>query len=177
MEKIIDGVDLTKVYDVLEEYAVEFEKQLKERYELNDRKASGKLIESISIDFLTPDDSHISVVLNIEDWYYWVENGRKPTSAGKHCPIAPILTWVRNKQIIPRPTKQGKLPTQEQFAYAVRQKMDKEVVGGYDGSHDIQYTQQSLESKYRELLNKALKEAVSEYVITFIDKFVKEQLP
>lgn len=174
MEKIIDGVDLTKVYDVLEEYAVEFEKQLKERYELNGRKASGKLIESISIDFVTPDDSHISVVLNVEDWYYWVENGRKATSTGKHCPIRPILTWIRNKQIIPRPNKQGKLPTQEQLAFAIRHKIDNE---GYEGSHDIQYTQQSLEAKYRELLSEGLEEAVSEYVLTFIDRFAKSQLP
>lgn len=174
MEKIIDGVDLTKVYDVLEEYANEFEKQLKERYELNGRKASGKLIESISIDFVTPDDSHISVMLNVEDYYYWVENGRKPTSTGKHCPIRPILTWIRNKQIIPRPNKQGKLPTQEQLAFAIRHKIDNE---GYEGSHDIQYTQQSLEVKYRELLSKALEEAVSEYVLTFIDRFAKSQLP
>lgn len=150
--------DLKSFLDVLEDYKKEFENLYKSK--LEERRASGRLIKSIKTKYEV-NGSIYEVSVDLENWWYWLEHGRKPTSKGKHCPIEPIITWVKAKGIVPREIN-GKLPTETQLAYAIRHKIDTE---GYNGGQYMQQTLDEINGKYTKLLQEALTKCVDSYVI------------
>lgn len=150
--------DLKPFIDVLEDYMKEFENLYK--YKLEERRASRRLIKSIKTKYEV-NGSVYEVSVDLENWWYWLEHGRKPTSKGKHCPIEPIITWIRAKGIVPREVN-GKLPTETQLAYAIRHKIDTE---GYTGGQYMQKTLDEINGKYTKLLQEALNKCVASYVI------------
>ena len=144
----LDEKDLKPFIDVLEEYKKEFEALYKSK--LEERRASGSLIKSIKTKYEV-NGSVYEVSVDLENWWYWAEHGRKPTSKGKHCPIEPIISWIRAKGIVPREVN-GKLPTEKQLAYAIRHKIDNE---GYTGGQYMQQTLDEINGKYTKLLQEA----------------------
>ena len=150
--------DLKPFLDVLEDYKKEFEALYKSK--LEERRASGRLIKSIKTKYEV-NGSVYEVSVDLENWWYWLEHGRKPTSKGKHCPIEPIISWVKAKGIVPREVN-GKLPTETQLAYAIRHKIDNE---GYTGGQYMQQTLDEINGKYTKLLQEALTKCVDSYVI------------
>ena len=154
----LDEKNLKPFIDVLEDYKKEFESLYKSK--LEERRASGRLIKSIKTKYEV-NGSVYEVSVDLENWWYWAEHGRKPTSKGKHCPIEPIISWVKAKGIVPR-EKDGKLPTETQLAYAIRHKIDTE---GYNGGQYMQKTLDEINGKYTKLLQDALTKCVGSYVI------------
>ena len=150
--------DLKPFIDVLEDYKKEFEALYKSK--LEERRATGKLIKSIKTKYEV-NGSVYEVSVDLENWWYWAEHGRRPTSKGKHCPIEPIMSWVKAKGIVPREVN-GKLPTETQLAYAIRHKIDNE---GYNGGQYMQQTLDEINGKYTKLLQEALTKCVDSYVI------------
>ena len=150
--------DLKPFIDVLEDYMKEFESLYKSK--LEERRATGRLIKSIKTKYEV-NGSVYEVSVDLENWWYWAEHGRRPTSKGKHCPIEPIISWVKAKGIVPR-EKDGKLPTETQLAYAIRHKIDTE---GYNGGQYMQKTLDEINDKYTKLLQEALTKCVGSYVI------------
>lgn len=154
----LDEKTLKPFLDVLEEYKKEFESLYKSK--LEERRASGSLIKSIKTKYEVNGYVY-EVSVDLENWWYWLEHGRKPTSKGKHCPIEPIISWIRVKGIVPREIN-GKLPTETQLAYAIRHKIDTE---GYSGGQYMQQTLDEINDKYTKLLQEALNQCVDSYVI------------
>ena len=154
--------DLEPFYKVVEDYLAEVESVYKGK--LEDRKATGNLINSISTKYVL-NGNEVICTIELEHYYYWIEHGRKPTSKGKHCPIEPIITWVKAKGIVPRETN-GKLPTETQLAYAIRTKIDRE---GYEGGHYLQATLDEVNKKYEPLMQEALTQCVMEYIINYYE--------
>ena len=150
--------DLKPFLDVLEDYKKEFESLYKSK--LEERRATGRLIKSIKTKYEV-NGSVYEVSVDLENWWYWIEHGRKPTSKGKHCPIEPIISWVKAKGIVPREIN-GKLPTETQLAYAIRHKIDTE---GYNGGQYMQKTLDEINGKYTKLLQDALTKCVGSYII------------
>ena len=150
--------DLQPFIDVLEDYKKEFENLYKSK--LEERRASGRLIKSIKTKYEVNGNTY-EVSVDLENWWYWLEHGRKQTSKGKHRPIEPIITWIRAKGIVPR-EKDGKLPTETQLAYAIRHKIDTE---GYNGGQYMQKTLDEINDKYTKLLQDALTKCVGSYII------------
>lgn len=83
--------------------------------------ASGKLALSQK-HILKFDGRYFTVTLLLQDYWYYLENGRK---AGKFPPPNKIREWIKVKPILPRQMKNGKLPTQEQLAYLIGRKISK----------------------------------------------------
>lgn len=154
--------DLEPFYKVVEDYLSEVESVYKGK--LEDRKATGNLINSISTKYVL-NGNELTCTIELEHYYYWVEHGRKPTSKGKHCPIEPIITWVKAKGIIPQ-ERNGKLPTETQLAYAIRTKIDRE---GYEGGKYLQSTLDEVNKKYEPLMQEALTQCVMEYIINYYE--------
>lgn len=152
--------DLEPFYKVVEDYLADVESVYKSK--LEDRKATGNLINSISTKYVL-NGNELTCTIELEHYFYWLEHGRKPTSEGKHCPIEPIITWVKAKGIIPQ-ERNGKLPTETQLAYAIRTKIDRE---GYEGGNYLQATLDELNSKYEPLMQEALNQCVVEYIINY----------
>ena len=154
--------DLEPFYKVVEDYLAEVESVYKGK--LEDRKATGNLINSISTKYVL-NGNEVICTIELEHYYYWVEHGRKPTSKGKHCPIEPIITWVKAKGIIPQ-ERNGKLPTETQLAYAIRTKIDRE---GYEGGNYLQATLDEVNNKYEPLMQEALTQCVVEHIINYYE--------
>lgn len=68
------------------------------------------------------DGTTLSVSFNLEDYWKYVEYGRRP---GKRPPIDAIEQWIKVKPIIPDPIN-GRVPTTKQLAFLISRKIGME---------------------------------------------------
>lgn len=165
----LEELELNNVMRILEEYCKTFRDLYKQKLTDDNKKATGKLINSVQTE-INFSGTELTVVLNVEDYYKWVEEGRKP---GKFPPIANIKQWVKDKPIIPRPDSKGKLPTENQLAFLIGRKIEKQ---GIKPGYQLKSTIDELNSIYIERLKNALEEDFNAYqvkILKQIDEFVK----
>lgn len=65
------------------------------------------------------DGRYFTVTLKLEEYWKYLEYGTKPHFP----PVNKILEWIRIKPVLPRPLKNGKLPTEKQLAYLIGRKI------------------------------------------------------
>lgn len=147
----------------LQEYASALAQGYKDRLITDDKVASHQLINSISTEIKVGSDSFL-VVLNVVDYFKWVENGRKP--GGKFPPVDKILSWIRVKPVIPRPIN-GKLPTEQQLAFLIGRKIATE---GIAPGNQLKNTVQAINAEFIPKLEAALQEDFDAYAIKVYDK-------
>lgn len=82
------------------------------RYQSYVPEATGRLASTARFEVVYKDTTY-EVGLWLQDYWKYVENGRK---AGKFPPLSKIEEWIRVKPVIPRPNKNGVLPTEKQLA-------------------------------------------------------------
>lgn len=140
--------DFTNLIQVLQEYANEVVDTYKNELHKDGHKATGKLISSVHHIF-TINSNSIQVDLSLEDYWKYVEKGRK---AGKMPPINKILDWIKIKPVIPRPFN-GKLPTQKQLAYLISRKIGRE---GIEAGNELTNTLQKTNNKWLQRIEDAL---------------------
>ena len=109
-------LDLKGVKEITNLFAL----ALKERLEKNGSNASGMLSNSIK-GKVKYDGKYVSVFVDLEDYWKYVENGTKPHFP----PVDAIKQWIKVKPVLPRPLKDGKLPTENQLAYLIGRKISK----------------------------------------------------
>lgn len=109
-------LDLKNVKNITNLFAL----ALKERLEKNGSNASGMLSNSIK-GKVKYDGKYVSVFVDLEDYWKYVENGTKPHFP----PVDAIKQWIKVKPVLPRPLKDGKLPTENQLAYLIGRKISK----------------------------------------------------
>lgn len=97
------------------------------RKELRDmgKDASGLLSQSVRY-MVNRDGTTYAVDLSLQDYWYYVEYGRRPWQ--KFPPISKILEWVKVKPVIPRPMDNGKLPTEKQLAFLIARKISEDGI-------------------------------------------------
>lgn len=130
-------IEFKHLEQALKDYADAIRDQYKDNLERDNRRATGQLISSINTKIVI-DGNEYEIQLQLEDYWYYIDEGRKPTTATT--PSIPtlqecILDWIRVKQILPHPDKNGKLPTEEQLSYMIANKIHRE---GYEGTHDLE---------------------------------------
>lgn len=112
-----NSLDLNTIKEITNLFAA----ALKDKLEENGSNATHKLSNSIK-DIVKFDGKYLTVSIQLEDYYKWVENGRK---AGKFPPVDAIKKWITIKPVIPR-GKNGKVPTENQLAYLIGRKIARE---------------------------------------------------
>ena len=147
---------------VLNEYCAQFKEVYKRNLERDGRKASGNLLNSIELQ-IQSHGTTIIVLLNVADYYYYVEKGRQ---AGKRPPFEKILQWIQEKPVIPREGPNGKLPTEKQLAFLISRKIGNE---GYEGKPSLQDTIDELNNKYIALLQAALQADFDIYSLKILE--------
>ena len=148
--------------NALSEYRNAVAVHYKDRLVADDKKATGQLINSISTEIKVGSDT-FEVVLNVVDYFKYVEEGRKP---GKFPPVDKILSWIRVKPVIPRPIN-GKLPTEQQLAFLIGRKIATE---GIEAGHQLRDTVQAINAEFIPKLEQALQEDFDAYAIKVYDK-------
>ena len=109
-------MELTTIQDITNDFCTE----LRNRLSNNNTDASGKLSKSIK-GIVKQSGKWVTISIQMEDYWKYIENGTKPHFP----PIDAIKKWISVKPVLPRPLKNGKLPTTNQLAYLVGRKIAK----------------------------------------------------
>ena len=119
VDRLISTEVLSEFLATLDEYAEKAKELYKRKLTEKEINASYKLLNSVETTVKRGDDT-FTVVINLEPYWYYVENGRK---AGRFPPISKILDWIRIKPVIPYSDNRGRLPTEEQLAFLIARKI------------------------------------------------------
>ena len=155
-----------KTYEVLKEYAIELRNTLQDSYITDDRIATGDLLNSVEY-IIEKDDRQIEVSLQLKEWWKYVEYDTKPHFP----PPDAMLNYIKAKPILPKPDRNGKLPTPNQLAYLIGRKIS-EV--GTTGTHNVRDTVRLINERYEEKIGQAISEDINnELDVIFSQAFKK----
>lgn len=96
---------------------------LKDKLAFDDTNATHQLSNSIK-GIVKQNGKWVEVSLNLEDYYEYVEYGRRK---GKYPPINAIKRWISVKPVIPY-TKNGITPTTNQLAFLISRSIAKKGI-------------------------------------------------
>lgn len=149
VDRLISSEILSEFLATLDEYSEKAKELYKRKLTDKEINASYKLLNSVETTVKRNDDEFI-VSINLEPYWYYVENGRKP---GRFPPIDKILEWVRIKPVIPYSDSRGRLPTEEQLAFLIARKIAEQ---GTEGKHILYETVDELNRYYLSILKQSL---------------------
>ena len=116
---------------VLEEYAQDVRNTYQDKLITADRIASGKLLNSIEYS-VTQGENEWVVSLSLEKYWKYLEygvSGAKNTTSPFGNPgwgaYPHILEWIKVKPVLPRPGRNGKLPSQKSLAFLITRSIVK----------------------------------------------------
>lgn len=140
---------------------------LKEAYRQNliqsDRLASEQLLNSVDCE-VRQDGTAIVVSVAVLDYWKYVEYDTRP-----HWPPPDaLLRWIRVKPVLPRPMKDGRLPSERQLAYLIGRKISQV---GTKGSHDLGNALSAMQREWEQKIAEAAAADIVESwraVITFV---------
>lgn len=139
--------NLTKVLNDFGKFLVE---EYKDNLILNDKNASDELYNSVKYIVDTGTRGRIELNLSLAHYWKYIEQGRKP---GKFPPISAIERWIEIKPVIPRPMKNGKLPTTQQLTYLISRKI---AIEGIEPQHLLQQSVNSVMDSMMEFITEAI---------------------
>lgn len=108
----------------------------------------------------------LSVSFNLEDYWKYVEYGRRP---GKRPPLDAIEQWIKVKPIVPDPIN-GKIPSTRQLAFLISRKI------GMEGTRAQRPLESAMYSDNMELLINQLKNEIIGQMKQVFGDYVKENL-
>ena len=164
-------IEWTNTYNVLMEFGQRLRNLYQDKLILDDKFATGELLNNVEYDVQRGNQS-ITVVLELEDYWKYVEEGRKP---GKYPPydsttktFPDIAKWISFKPIIPD-ERDGRIPDEKQLAFLIARKIANEgIEPGYQLRDSIKETMEDFES--------AIEEAIGKDVSAYIDILFTEFL-
>lgn len=169
MEK--ETLTLTRTIAVLDEYAEAWAEAYKAELVANDKRATGNLISSV-VGSVTIEGDIYSAVLNVADYYKYVEWGRR--AGRKMPPVSAILEWVRVKPVIPRQTTlSSKVPTQEQLAWAIAKSIQQ---NGIKPTYAMRDTNDETFRAFEARLKQALTEDLESSAYTLVQRVIRPKV-
>lgn len=141
---------------VLMEYGVAVRNLYQDRLILHDRIATGDLLNSVEV-HVDYNGQAYEVKLDLASYWRYVEMDTEPHWP----PPSAILKWIRAKPVLPRPLKNGKLPTPEQLAFLIGRKI---AVFGTKGQPDLTDSVEDMNKAYQERIAAALARDVGNYI-------------
>lgn len=157
-----DLLELVATSRVLQEFAVVVQERYKDAVRSGGSNASGLFINSIQSKVTIRGNTYL-VTLNLEDYWKYLEYGRKP---GRFPPVDKIRQWIRIKPIIALPSETGKLPTQNQLAYLIGRKI---ATKGIPAKHYLQNTMDEVIAEFEQRIIAAFDEDVKNLVYLSIN--------
>lgn len=166
-----DKLIFERTLQALDDYGQEVKQLYQARLMSDGKKATGNLINNINVLIAnSPMGLEYEVFLQLEDYYRYVEKGRKK---GKFPPVDKILEWISVKPVVKRPMKNGKLPTDQQLSFLIGRKIARD---GIKEGNQLRDTIEAVNRYYMPILQKALEEDWNEYsiyILKDIDRMIK----
>lgn len=111
------------------------------------RKASGNLIKSVNVkwevDFnADPNTPEPLLVVEMDDYYYWVDQGRKPSL--KYPPLSAIAKWTRQKPLPRFRDKKGRFVDNETRTFLTARSIKEK---GFKGINFISKAEKAVENE------------------------------
>ena len=108
-------------------------------------------------------DNLFELYFELPQYFQFAENGRRP---GKFPPPDVILKWVQFKRIVPRPGRDGKVPSTNQLVYLISRKI---ATKGTEGKHLFEKTLDDLNldnlaDKLVELITAEFEKEIEKYI-------------
>ena len=153
MDELINTENLRAV---LEEYGTAVRNLYQDRLILHDRIATGELLNSVETR-VEYNGTAYEVKMDLADYWRYVEMDTAPHWP----PPSAILAWIKAKPVLPRPLKNGKLPTPEQLAYLIGRKI---AVFGTKGQPDLTDSVEDMNKAFQERIAAALARDVGSYI-------------
>lgn len=143
---------------VLERYAIDVKDKYQQNLASDGATASGVLINSVKyiLDFR---ENMFEVSLSLADYWKYVEYGRK--AGGKFPPPSAIRKWIEVKPILPRPMKNGNLPTLNQLTYLISRKIAEQ---GIRPRGILEKSLEEINREYEEKISEALTQDLSDEI-------------
>ena len=108
-------------------------------------------------------DNLFELYFELPSYFHFAENGRRP---GKFPPPDAILKWIQFKRLVPRPGRDGKVPSTNQLVYLISRKI---ATKGTEGKHLFEKTldDQNLDNladKLVELITAEFEKEIEKYI-------------
>lgn len=162
-----EELKLTRTIEVLNEYAEAWANAYRAELIAEGKRATGDLIKSVRGEVTIEGDIY-SAVLNVADYYKYVEWGRR--RGGKMPPVSAILKWVRVKPVIARPTTlSGRVPTQQQLAWAIAKSIQQ---NGIPPTYALRDTNDITFNAFEQRLKQALTEDLEGAAYTLVKRAI-----
>lgn len=145
--------------EVLEKFGARLVEQYRSELKSRGKNATSKLSKTAKY-VVKSGHTYIFVALNLEHYWKYVEYGR--AKGKKFPPLDAIEKWIDAKPVVPRPDKEGRLPTTRQLAYLIGRKIAKKGIKPtniFADSVDAVYMQMS------DALEEAITADVGDYVV------------
>lgn len=150
-------LQLDDLYNVLVELGENVRKGYVQKLIQNGHPTTENTLASSVTSEVIVNGTTYSVVLNLQDYWKYVEEGTRPHWP----PVTAIAHWIEIKPVVPRPDYNGRIPTTKQLAYLIGRKISQK---GTKGTHDLQETKDSILGYYEQRIMEALDRSVLEYI-------------
>ena len=151
-----DLMDLTELHQVLQDFAKDIRDRYKDVLANNGHIASHDLVSSIKTEVVVGDQFY-EVTMSLKEYWKYVEHDTKPHFP----PPDALLRWIEVKPIIPRPGKNGRIPTPKQLAFLIGRHIN---TFGTKGTHDLQQTKDDIFARYKDKITAALGRDIANYI-------------
>lgn len=125
---------------------------------VDEKRATGDLIDTLDYIVVSGDDS-FAVSLKMQDYWKYVEYDSEWSNYPP--PYSKILQWVKVKNILPHPDKDGNLPTQEGLAWAIRHSIKE---NGIKGGHQLERTLDGARNTIDKVITDAIQKDIDEMI-------------
>lgn len=145
----------------------ELGREVAEQYKNNLRESGHStrpdhLINSITTSVVV-DDKAYKVVMQLNEYWKYLENGTEPHWP----PVDAIRSWISYKPVLPRPGRDGRLPTPNQLAYLIGRKIARE---GTTGTHDFEEARDETVARWEQRIRAALVEDVRAWLTAIVTR-------
>ena len=157
-------IDLSELQKVLQDLANDIRDNYKEHLQFNDRYTekgvpsgySQRLIESVKTQVVVGDNAY-EVTMTLNDYWKYVEDDTRPHFP----PVNKLLEWVNIKPVLPRPGRNGRIPSPQSLAYLIGRAISRH---GTKGSHDLDKVKDGVIPWYKEKIADALGHDMENYI-------------
>lgn len=149
--------NLSELSDILRRLGEDVRQGYVDKLVKNGRPTTENTLASTVSAYVEVKGTTYYVGLNLQEYWKYVEEGTKPHWP----PPSAILHWIEVKPVIPRPGKDGRIPTPKQLAFLIGRKIS-EV--GTKGTHDLEETKEALLGFYEQEIAEALGRDAFRYI-------------
>lgn len=150
-------LNLSELSDILRRLGEDVRQGYVDKLVKNGRPTTENTLASTVSAYVEVKGTTYYVGLNLQEYWKYVEEGTKPHWP----PPSAILHWIEVKPVIPRPGKDGRIPTPKQLAFLIGRKIS-EV--GTKGTHDLEETKEALLGFYEQEIAEALGRDAFRYI-------------